>query len=321
MDPRNILVLGGCGFVGRSVCEHLVDRRGAGDARIVVPTRHAMRGNAIRSLPMVEVVEADIGEDRVLARLLPGIDAVINLVGILHGSAAEFDRVHVELPRRLAAACRGAGVGRIVHVSALGVGPAAPSAYLRSKTAGEEALRSSGLEPTFLRPSVIFGEGDRFLNRLARLGRASPLVLLPAADARMAPVWVANVAEAIVVALDRREARGRVYELGGPRVHTLRELVRLAGRWAGHERPIVALPDAIAWPLAALLEWLPGEPPLTRDNLGTLRVPSVPSGEWPGFEAFGILPSPLEAIAPGYLGPSGGRARLDRWRASARRSV
>jgi len=316
---NNIIVLGGTGFVGRAVCERLVERNGGGGGRIVVPTRQLPRGNGVRSLPTVELVEADVHDDAQLARLLAGADAVVNLVGVLHGSAAEFERVHVALPRRLAQACNGAGVRRVVHVSALGVAPEAPSNYLRSKAAGEAVLQAAGLALTLLRPSVIFGAEDRFLNLFAQLQAVAPVMPLAGSDARFQPVWIEDVASAVARSLDRHEAVGQTYELTGPQVCTLSELVRLAGRWAGHERPQLALPAFAGRLQALLLEWMPGQPLMSRDNLDSMRVASVAGGRLPGLAELGIAATALEAVAPAYLGSRGGRARLEPWRAGAGR--
>ena len=254
--PMNhVLVLGGTGFVGRAVCEKLTERlaRRGTNGRIVVPTRRLPHGREIQSLPALQLVQADVHDDAALGRLVGGVDAVVNLVAILHGSRDAFERVHVALPRRLAAACRSAGVRRLVHVSALGVGPGAPSDYLRTKTEGEALLQAAGLDLTVLRPSVIFGADDRFLNLFAKLQSLAPVMPLGFGDARFQPVWVDDVAQAIVTALDRRDSIGRVYECVGPKVYTLAELVRLAGRWSGHERPQIPLPDAVGRLQAALL--------------------------------------------------------------------
>jgi NADH dehydrogenase len=316
---NRVLVLGGTGYVGRAVCERLVESHG-GEGRIVVPTRRLAHGQAVQALPTLELVQANVHDDAQLARLMTGVDAVINLVAILHGSQAEFQRVHVELPRRLAQACRNAGVRRLVHVSALGVGPGAPSMYLRSKTEGEAVLQAAGLELTILRPSVIFGAEDRFLNLFAAMQGVFPFIPLAGSGARFQPVWVEDVASAIVRALDRPETIGRVYECAGPREYTLAELVRAAGRWAGHERPILPLPEAAGRLQAMLMELAPGTPLMSRDNIDSMRVPNVATGTLPGLEALGITPAALEAVGPEYLGPRHGRARLERLRAVARRS-
>jgi NADH dehydrogenase len=248
-----------------------------------------------------------------------GADAVINLVAVLHGSAAAFDQVHVALPRRLAAVCRTTGVRRVVHVSALGVAQNAPSMYLRSKAAGEAALHAAALDLTVIRPSVIFGAADRFLNVFARLQALAPVIPLAGLDTRFQPVWVEDVAAAIARCVRDNATVGQTYEAAGPEVLTLGELVRLAGRWAGHERPVVPLPMALARLQALVMEWMPGEPLMSRDNLDSMKVPNVASGALPGLDALGIAPTALAAIAPGYLGHTDGRARLDALRAVARR--
>ena len=185
---NNILVLGGSGFVGRSVCDKLVERSGGAGGQIVVPSRRPARAKYIQLLPTLRLVSADVHDPAQLLPLVRGCDAVINLVAILHGSAAEFEQVHVELPRKLAAACHAAGVRRLVHVSALGVSDSAPSRYLRSKAAGEAVLKDAQLDLTVLRPSVIFGEHDHFLNLFATLQAVVPFVPLAGAQARFQPV-------------------------------------------------------------------------------------------------------------------------------------
>ncbi|KQV53322.1 NAD-dependent dehydratase [Pelomonas sp. Root1217] len=308
----SVLILGGSGFVGRALCEQLTRRVGA-DARVTVPTRRLPHAQAVQSLPGVTVVQADVFHD--LPDLVKGHDAVVNLVAILQGSMAAFEHVHVELPKRIATA----GARRLVHVSALGVAEHAPSRYLRSKAAGEAALQVAAqthpLELTLLRPSLVFGDGDKSVNLFARLQGLFPLMPLGAADARLQPVWVQDLARALVEVLLRREAIGQTYEIAGPRELTLAELVALAGRVAGRERPILRLPGALATLQALFMECLPGEPLLSRDNLASLSVPNVPSGKLPGLAELGIQASSLEAVLPTYLSPDGGVARLDAWRA------
>jgi NADH dehydrogenase len=315
----NVLVLGGTGFVGATLCEKLVQRYGGGSARIVVPSRRPARAKHIQMLPTVELVAADVHDDAQLARLLRGCDAVVNLVAILHGSDKAFDKVHVQLPRRLAQACAATGVRRVVHISALGVDAHAPSRYLRSKAAGEAALAAAGLDLTVLRPSVIFGEGDRFLNLFARLQSILPVMPLAGADARFQPVWVDDVALGIVRCLDDRTTIGETLECCGPEVYTLAQLVRIAGREAGHARPVIGLPAWLGRLQAALMEMLPGEPLMSRDNLDSMRVASVATGSRPGLARLGIRPASVEAIAPLYLGRGQGLARLDHWRAAVHR--
>jgi NADH dehydrogenase len=309
-----VLVLGGTGFVGTSVCERLVRRAQGAGGRITVPSRRPQRAALLRTLPTLELPQADLGDDATLRRLVAGHDAVISLVGVLHGDAARFDAVHAGLPRRIAAACAAEGVRRIVHVSAIGAATDAPSAYLRSKAGGEAALAGSGLDVTVLRPSVIFGERDSFLNLFASLTRFAPVVPLAGRDARFQPVWVEDVAGAIVACLDRPDTVGRVYECAGPAVFTLGELVQLAGRWAGHERPVIGLPESVGRLQSLVMECLPGEPLMSRDNLLSMRVPNVASGSLPGLPDLGITPADLRSVMPAWLSGRAGVARLDRWR-------
>ncbi|MEN9889341.1 MAG: hypothetical protein RL559_1378, partial [Pseudomonadota bacterium] len=266
-SPQRILVLGASGFVGRHVCEHLV-RAGH---RVTVPTRHLSRASAIQALPGLTVLRANVHDDAALARLVAGHDAVVNLIAVLHGNAQRFEQVHVQLPQRIASAMRKAGVQRLVHVSALGADAQGPSLYQRSKARGEAVLQAAGLALTVVRPSVIFGTEDRFLNLFADLQKLAPFVPLAGSDTKFQPVWVSDVAEAIVQGLQDRLTIGQTYEACGPEVFTLGELVRLAGQWAGvnggQGRPVIPLPRWVGWLQALAMEMLPGEPLMSRDNL------------------------------------------------------
>jgi NADH dehydrogenase len=210
-----------------------------------------------------------------------------------------------------------------VHVSALGVpdgdAASAPSRYLRSKAKGELLARTAGLDATILRPSVIFGANDRFTNLFARMQSFMPLVPLAGARSRFQPVWVGDVAHAIVRCLDDDATIGQTYECVGPREYTLAELVRLAGRSAGHERLVLPLPDGVARVQAALMELAPGDPLMSRDNLDSMRVPNVAGGKLPGLAQLGIEAASLESVAPTYLGRTSGCARLDPLRIHAGR--
>ncbi len=302
MNAKNILLIGGSGFLGG----HVAHRLAALGHRITVPTRHRERARHLLVLPTAEVVETDVHDAAVLAGLVAGQDAVINLVGVLHSRhglpyGPDFARAHVDLPRKIAAACAAARVRRLVHVSALNADPKGPSQYLRSKGEGEAVLRAAGadLDLTILRPSVIFGPEDAFLNLFVRLQRVAPLMPLGNPQARFQPVFVEDVAQAVVASLDRRDAFGDAYCCCGPQVYTLKELVRYAGELAGCRRPVIRLPEALARIQAGLLELLPN-PPLSVDNLDSMDADSV----CPGGEAlpFGLRPTPLEAVAPAYLG-------------------
>lgn len=296
---EQLLLLGGTGFVGRSVCEALT--RATPALRVIVPSRRPERAKRLAPLPALRLVRGDVHDETQLETLLDGCDAVVNLVATLHGNAAGFERTHVELPRKLASACRTRGVKRLVHVSALGADANGPSLYLRSKGRGEKVLRDAGLALSILRPSVIFGADDRFLNLFARLQAFFPVLPLAGAKARFQPVWVGDVAAAIVRCLLDRSTIGLTVECAGPQVFTLAELVRLAGQWSGHRRPVIALPDALGRLQALAMELVPGEPLMSRDNLDSMRVDNVASGTLPGLAALGIEPRSLESVAPGYL--------------------
>lgn len=311
---HRVLILGGTGFVGRHVCEKL-SREGWS---LTVPTRRATNAAAVQHLPRLTVVEADVHDPATLARLLPGHDAVVNLVAILHGSEAAFERAHVELPRKLAAACADSGVRRLVHVSALGVTEDGPSRYQRSKARGEALLRAADLELTVLRPSVIFGAGDRFLNLFARLQALFPVMPLAGAQSRFQPVWVEDVATAVLRCLQDPATTGQTFDCAGPEVLTLADLVRLAGRHGSTERPVVALPMVLGRLQARMMELAPGEPLMSRDNLDAMQVDNVATGQHPGLAALGITPASVQAVAPAYLGQRGTRSRLLALRAGAR---
>lgn len=316
--PR-ILVLGGTGFVGRHVCEKL-SRMGW---HITVPTRRPAQARALQLLPHLQLVQADVHDAQALSSLLHGHDAVVNLVAVLHGDAARFERVHVHLPRTLAQACRTSGVTRLVHVSALGADAQAISLYQRSKAQGEAVLQAGGLALTLLRPSVIYGVDDHLLNLFARVQGVLPVMPLPSAASQFQPVWVEDVAAAIVRCLQNPATIGQTYELAGPDVLSLGDLARLAGRCAGiaggRGRPVVCLPTPLAYFQAWLGEVISDNPPLSRDNLDAMLVPNVASGHLPGLQALGITPASVYGIAPTYLGPQSPAGRLDLYRRVAQR--
>ncbi len=315
MSCENILVLGGSGFVGRHVCEQLV-RAGY---RVTVPTRRARHAASVQTLPGLTVIETDVHDDAALAALMVGHAAVVNLIAVLHGDEARFERMHVQLPRRIAAAMRQTGVHRLVQVSALGADPQGPSMYQRSKARGEAVLQAAGLDLTVLRPSVIFGAEDKFLNLFTDLQQIAPLVPLAGSSTRFQPVWVADVAAAVVRCLQDLRSIGQTFEACGPETFSLGELVRRSGQWAGVQggqgRAVVPLPRWVGWLQALAMEVLPGEPLMSRDNLASMQVDNVASGQLPGLQALGITPAALSAVAPTYLGHKGPRSRLDGWRA------
>lgn len=298
---KKVLVLGGTGFLGRHVCEQL-NRLGI---RVTVPTRRMIHGRSVQMLPQVDVIEADIHDDAQLQRLLPGHDAVVNLIAILHGNAKRFEAIHVDWPQRLARAMAVTGVSRLIHVSALGANVDGPSLYQASKARGEAVLRTSPLALTVLRPSVLFGADDRFLNLFARLQQVLPCVPLAGAATRFQPVWVGDVAQAVVNSLLNPDTAGQTFECVGPDTYTLADLVRLAGRLVGKPRPVWGLPVALGYFQALMMECLPGEPLMSTDNLRSMEVDNVATGTLPGLADLGVTAQALEPIAATYLVGSG----------------
>jgi NADH dehydrogenase len=305
MAQKTILILGGTGFVGSRLAARL-DRAGY-TVRII--TRARERHRALLVLPNVELVEADVFAPGVLEQQLAGCAAAINLVGILNETRRQgFERAHVALAERLCAACRAAGITRLLHMSALNAdAQGGASRYLRSKGAAEDLAHASGLDVTSLRPSVIFGAGDSFFNRFAALLRLSPVLPLACPAARFAPIHVGDVAECFARALTLPATIGQRYDLCGPCVYTLLELVRYTARVAGLRRLILPLPDWASRGQARVLEWAPGKP-FTRDNYRSLQVDAVCHAPFP--EVFGLTPTPLESVVPGYLGAGDDRSRV-----------
>ncbi|MFO8002776.1 complex I NDUFA9 subunit family protein [Thioalkalivibrio sp.] len=312
MSIEHVCILGGTGFVGRHIVSRLAER----GIRVRIPTRHPQRHRDLKVLPQVELVAGDTHDFATLSRFFAGSDAVINLVGILNEKGHDgsgFQKVHAEFTAQALAAAEARGVRRFVQMSALKADmPDPPSHYLRSKAAAERAVFATKAFPvTVFRPSVIFGPEDSFLNRFAGLLKIAPFMPLARAEARFAPVFVGDVADHFVNCLEDPETYGKGFELCGPRIYTLHDLVRYTGRLTGRRRPILALPDWAGRLQASVFEFLPGKP-LSRDNLASLSIDSVCTGE--------TLPCPtlLESVAPAYLGQEGHQARLQRLRMGKR---
>lgn len=281
-----------------------------------VPTRDRERAKELLLLPTVEVVQADAHDPADIARVIHGTEAVVNLIGVLHDGRGRrsFKEAHVELARKITTACREGGIRRYLHMSALNADPAGPSAYLRTKGEAEGIVRASELETTIFRPSVIFGPGDRFLNLFASLQRLLPVVVLGSPGARFQPVFVEDVAQAYTASLEDVRTFGQTYDLCGPTVYTLRELVQYAGRTIGRARPVIGLGERLSYWQAYAMEWLPVKL-LTRDNYRSMKLDSVCRCDFP----FGMRPTPLEAVAPGWLSQRTPRSRYFRYRNQAGR--
>ena len=318
MNPQHVVIVGGSGFIGSAIANRLCE---AG-VRVLIPTRRRSRAGHVLLLPNVEVVEADVHDPAVLAGLFADADAVINTVGVLHSRPGtpfgpDFARAHVELPQKIVTACRTAGVSGLVHISALGASADGPSEYQRSKAAGELAVQAAGpdIAWTILRPSVVFGRGDSFLNLFAGLARSVPVLPLAGAGCRFQPVYVEDVAEVAWQSLIRPEAAGQTFELAGPTVYTLRQLVEYVSALVGKPRPIIGLPEGIGMVQARLMELAP-QPLMSRDNVRSMRVDNVAHG---APLPFGLQPTALEAVAPAWLGEAGPRAFYYPFRRHARR--
>jgi uncharacterized protein YbjT (DUF2867 family) len=316
---RRVCVLGGTGFVGR----RLAARLATSDWLLRVPTRSSERPEDLRVLPNVRVVTANVHDPATLVGLLDGCDAVVNLVGILNEKGFDgsgFRHAHVDLVEALLAACDDAGVKRLVQISAIAADArGGPSHYLRSKGQAEELIRAhtGKLAWTILRPSVIFGPGDSFLNRFARLLRLLPGPFpLARANALFAPVHVDDVAAAIQLGLEERRTDGECYELCGPEVYTLRELVQMTARAIGQQRRIVALPDGVARLQARIMERLPGKA-FTMDNYRSLTVPSLCTSD--GLDTLGIRAQALSVSLPEVLGMPREQVELNNYRQVAGR--
>jgi uncharacterized protein YbjT (DUF2867 family) len=319
-----IIVLGGSGFIGRHLCEKLV----AAGHSITVPTRNASQSKHLQMLPGLHLLPCNVHDAAQLAAAVAGHEVLVNLVAVLHGSEQRFEQVHVQLPRNIVAACKGATASRpaprIVHVSALGAALDAPSMYQRSKARGEAVITGSGLDFAILRPSVVFGAEDKLLNLFASLQELAPIVPLAGAGTQFQPVWVEDVAQALVLlvtdlsysnnscsrnnslgcspkTLTNEAAQQAIYEACGPQVLTLRDLFAIAGESVGAKRAILPLPMPLARMQAWVMEHLPGEPLMSRDNLESMKVANIASGQHPGLAALGITASSVQAVAPTYL--------------------
>ncbi len=336
---KTILVFGGTGFIGSSLVPKLV----AKGLRVLLVTRRLKQARELQTLPTVEVIELKSLTPDTVAPLIQRSQAVINLVGILHGRhgkkpepdldndpryrpledpyGPDFGAAHVELPKMLANLALAHNVKRFIHVSAFGTHlPKAklPSMYLRSKAAGERAISGlPGLHTTIFRPSVVFGEHDKFLNMFASMQKLPIVLPLARGGCKFQPVYVEDLTHAITNSLENILTFGKTYDMVGPEIFTLAQIVRLSGRYAGHQRPIIPIPDLAGRFQALVLEMLPGPTLMSEDNFNSLSVDNALSEDYQWPVELGVTPHALTQIAPTYLSDSAPRFSVER--AKARR--
>jgi len=319
MRAQSIVVLGGTGFLGTRLVARLIkDGR-----RVTVLSRDREQHKHLLVLPGLTLENCDVYDEAQLSEHFRGKDVVINLIGILNErgfGGSGFRRAHTELTRGVLRAARSAGVVRLLQVSALKAAVDAPSHYLRSKGDAEHLIRESSpaLDWTIFQPSVMFGPGDSFLNRFAGLLAAIPWVFpLARPNARFQPVFVDDVIEALRRCLHGGASSRQTYELGGPQVYSLREIVGLVAKLTGRRRWIVGLPDPLARIQALVMDFVPGRP-FSSDNYRSLTVDSVCQED--GFAKLGIKPQSMVASARQYLGALEDNARFSHNRANAGRN-
>jgi uncharacterized protein YbjT (DUF2867 family) len=308
MKMQQATVFGGSGFVGRYVVRELA-KTGMKVRVAVRRPNEALFLKAAGEVGQVAPMQANVRDDASVAAAVDGADLVVNLVGILfpHGPQ-KFDAIHREAAGRIAAAARDAGVSRLVHLSAIGADNASPSEYGRSKAAGEAAVSAAFPDATIIRPSVVVGQEDGFFNLFATVARLSPVLpLIGGGETKFQPVSVSDVAAAVVAVATRPESAGRIYEIGGPRIYSFRQLMDMMLAETGRRRLLVPVPSAIAGLLAmpfdflpVPLDWLP-VPVMTRDQVAMLRVDNIAGGSYPGLRDLDVEPTMIETVLPGYL--------------------
>ena len=311
----NIVLVGGSGFLGQYLVNELV----ANGHQCTVLSRNIERRREFRLKPATRLVQANVYDADELTRRLEGADAVISMAGILNESGSDgrgFKKVHVELPALIADACTRAGISRLIQVSALNAGKG-ESRYLASKGEAEAMLLGrSELDTTIFQPSVIFGPGDSFFNRFAGLLKFAPIMPLACGNSRMQPVYAGDVAAAVTASLGDPSTHGKTFELGGPGIYTLSELVRFTAASMGKKRWVITLPDWLSRLQGMLLGLVPGKP-LSMDNYRSLQTDNITSRN--GLRYFGIDPASIERKVPAYLGVSTHQKRLASIRKKARR--
>jgi uncharacterized protein YbjT (DUF2867 family) len=310
---RNVAtVFGGSGFIGRYVVQRLADRGYVVRAAVRDP-ESALFLKPMGAVGQIVPLYTSIIIEGTVQRAVEGAELVVNLVGTLsERKAGDFERVHAEGAARVARLAAAAGVTRLVHVSAIGAEPASASQYARTKAAGEASVRDAFPRATILRPSVVFGPEDRFLNRIGAMAQYFPIMPVIAGETLFQPVYVGDVADAVMAGFLKPGRGGDLYELGGPRVLSFRDLIRFVLQQIQRHRPLVTIPRSLARLQARFMELLPGKP-LTRDQLLLLARDNVVAPGTPDLSTLGIVPTPLELVAPTYLRrfrPGGGKRQV-----------
>jgi uncharacterized protein YbjT (DUF2867 family) len=312
MTAQRVLILGGAGFIGSALAEALTKR----GHFVTIPTRQRERAKHLLLLPTTEVIQANVFDRETLDALVEKHDVVVNLIGILHG---DFEAVHAAFPKMVAASCAQHANKRLIHMSALNADANGVSNYLRSRGRGEDAVKeiaaANGLPVTIFRPSVVFGEGDNFLNMFASLVKLFPVMPLGSPNASFQVVWVEDVARALSLAIESNETIGHTYPLVGPDVYTLRQLIEFVIEVTGAKCKIIGLGGALSMLQARVFALLPGKL-ITPDNVASMSLPNTSDTPFPSI--FGT-PGTMEAIVRGYMQKPVGRGRYQRWRGGAGR--
>ena len=300
-SPKLVTIFGGSGFIGRQAVRELAPL----GCQIRVAGRDPIAAQSLKpcgDVGQITPIQANITSERQVKAACEGADAVINLVGILYEKGARtFDAVHVQAAKRIAEAAKAGGATRFVQMSALGADEKSASAYARSKARGEAAVRAVFPDAVVLRPSVVFGPEDDFINRFAKLMRLSPVMpLVGGGQQKFQPVYVGDVADALRAAVTRADMAGETYELGGPQTYTFQEILEMIMAETDRHVGLVPLPFELAKLQAAVMELLP-VPPLTRDQVELLKSDNICSGAYPGLTDLGIVPTAAEVILPTYL--------------------
>ena len=297
LDGRLICIFGGGGFVGRYVAQALLER----GARLRIAERNiknAMHIKPLGNLGQTQFASADITKPDSVARAVQGCDAVVNLVGVLNG---DFTRIHVEGARNVAEAAAKAGCRTLLHLSAIGADTESPSRYGRSKGEGEQAVLNAFPDAIILRPSIVFGREDEFINRFAAMIAMLPVVPVIGSATKFQPVFVGDVADVVAEAFGQPELyAGQTFELGGPEILSMGDINRRIARMTGRDRTFVDVPDVAASLMARVLGPLPGAP-ITADQYRMLQKDNVVATGAKGIDAFGVSPTPLAAVAPGWM--------------------